>query len=237
MVGYMARTRSLLPLLVLLSLTVSGLAVGVVPARADATRAVVHHKRRAKRCKRGTVRVRQKGSKRVRCIKPGKRPRGCAPAAGMHELRSVITGLQLRVHHHRHLRHAPRTVGALLSARHVDPNVLERVLTRTKKRLPVALTARRARAADTFAGPTVDGWDTTVDTGAGEGGVTVTATKGNATMSTSYADTVKLDDCPDLQGDLRGSRVLDMTSTSPTRTTDARRSTSRRRRPRSSPGT
>jgi hypothetical protein len=200
---------AVLPLCAVLSVTVAGPAVGSVPARAHAARRT-HHTR--KRCKRGTVRVRHKGSKRVSCVTVGKLPRGAAPVAGLQEMRAMLTGVPLRARRHRRAGHRPKTLGRLMAADHVNPAVLQRMLGRTASRLPVALAATRAHAADMFPGPTVDGWTTSVDTGGDDSGtVTVTAKKDGATMSMGYSDDVKLDTCPDAQGDVRGSRILELT--------------------------
>ncbi len=122
----------------------------------------------------------------------------------------MLTGVPLRVRRHRHLRRPPRTLGKLMTVDHIKPAVLEQALSRTASRLPVALAAAHAHAADTFPGPSIDGWTTSIDT-SGDNSVTVTAKKGAATMSEGYTDDVKFDACPDADGDVRGSRILELT--------------------------
>ena len=93
--------------------------------------------------------------------------------------------------------------------------------------------------ANTFTGPTLDGWSTTIDTN-GTDSARVTATKGKSTMSASESDVVKLDGCPDVNGDVTGSRTLDITLDVDAKDGVHRpheAATSRPRRPRRSPAT
>lgn len=170
---------------------------GAVQAPARPVAARHHKKHKPKHCKRGRARIRRKHSKRVLCVKV-KAPHGAPAVTAVHELRAMLGEVPLRAHRRHHARHLPKTLGKALSAHHVKPAIIEQVL-------------RRARVADVFPGPTLDGWDTTVDTSGSEGSVTVTAKREGATMSMSYTDDAKLDECPDADGDVAGSRVLDIT--------------------------
>jgi hypothetical protein len=186
----------------LLAVAVTGAWIAQPPAQA--ARPAPKHHRKPKRCKHGSVRIRRKGANRVKCVKAGKPPHLAAPVAGVREMRAMIGGVPLRVRRHRHLRHRPKTLGKLLAAHHVKPAVVERVLGKTASRLPVGL----AHASGVFAGPSVDGWSTSVDTGDGSGEVTVTAKKQGVKMSMTYGDEVAIDACPDADGDLGGHRTL-----------------------------
>lgn len=166
-------------------------------------------KRHAKRCGAGMITLRQQHGV-TRCLRR-RSVHATTPAQVVHQARVAFGAVRLKV---RRGHGSAPTLDHVLSQHGINLKVVETALARSAGHLNGAVAAEaRAHAADTFAGPTIDGWSTTIDARPGENGgaVTVTAKRGEATVSSGYGRTFKIDTCPDSSGDVTGTRTMDIT--------------------------
>jgi hypothetical protein len=181
-----------LAVLTILSL-VASLTVAFTSSSARSSHPRKHH---SVRCRASDVRI--KRHHKTRCVPASRMPR-LAHANQRALLASMLT--LKRVGKRRvNTSHVAKQAAAALSA------ALDRAAGSSLGSAHMNRGRSTVRAAD--AGPTVGGWQTTIDPGNGDGPVTVDARKGDSHLKLKEEDALKLTPCPDGAGKVPAKRTF-----------------------------